>query len=202
VTPEALERDPRNRLLGRGPRQRLTAEMVRDQALAASGLLGRKLGGPPVMPPQPEGVWQTVYNSKNWVESTGEDRHRRALYTFWKRSAAYPGFLTFDMPARDLCTARRTPTNTPLQALVTLNDTVYHEAAAALAARARQETAAADDTAAQIAHAFVAVISRPPTAVEAGRLQKLFDDSRAAGTADPLATVASAILNLDAAFVR
>lgn len=202
VTPEALERDPRNRLLGRGPRQRLTAEMVRDQALAASGLLSRKLGGPPVMPPQPEGVWQTVYNSKNWVESTGEDRHRRALYTFWKRSAAYPGFLTFDMPARDLCTARRTPTNTPLQALVTLNDTVYHEAAAALAARARQETAAADDTAAQIAHAFTAVISRPPTAIEGGRLLKLFDDSRAAGTADPLATVASAILNLDAAFVR
>jgi hypothetical protein len=249
VTTELLAKDPQNRLLARGPRQRLTAEMVRDQALAASGLLSRKRGGAPVMPPQPPGVWQTVYNNKDWVESRGEDRHRRALYTFWKRSAAYPGFLSFDLPARDLCTARRTPTNTPLQALVTLNDVVYHEAAGALAKRVKRE--AGEDGAsrsaraveAEIARAFELVVSRPPSAAEAKRLHQLYDESIAAasvldlaheeragdGAAAPsprksaddgagaphpqmgqasspelraLSSVASAILNLDAAFVR
>ena len=189
VTPELLAKDPQNRLLARGPRQRLTAEMVRDQALAASGLLSRKIGGPPVMPPQPPGVWQTVYNNKDWVVSKGEDRHRRALYTFWKRSAAYPGFLSFDMPARDLCTARRTPTNTPLQALVTLNDEVYHEAAAALAERVKREageagaSASAVEVGSQIARAFELVMSRPPTATEAKRLRRLHDESITAASA-------------------
>ncbi len=217
VRPELLERDPQNRLLARGPRQRLTAEMVRDQALAASGLLSRKMGGAPVMPPQPAGVWQTVYSNKTWDESKGEDRHRRALYTFWKRSAAYPGFLSFDMPARDLCTARRTPTNTPLQALVTLNDVVYHEAAAALAARVTRELPDGG-VEARIARAFDLVVSRPPTATETARLRKLQEASLAAATAvaptpdaaapaqspelRALQEVAAAIINLDAAFVR
>ena len=217
--PELAERDPQNRLLARGPRQRLTAEMVRDQALAASGLLSAKMGGAPVMPPQPDGVWQTVYNSKNWEESQGEDRYRRALYTFWKRSAAYPGFLSFDMPARDLCTARRTPTNTPLQALVTLNDVVYQEAAAALAERVTRELSDQPAPDARIARAFELVVSRPPMATEAGRLRKLYDDTLAAETAvkaapesaksEPakpelhaLSDVAAAIINLDGAFVR
>ncbi len=225
LTPELLERDPANRLLARGPRQRLTAEMVRDQALAASGLLSRKLGGPPVMPPQPAGVWQTVYNSREWVEASGADRYRRAVYTYWKRSAAYPGFLTFDLPVRDLCTARRSPTNTPLQALVTLNDVVYHEAAEALAGRAGREAgeggvATPDAT---IARAFELVVSRAPTAVEAARLRRLYDEAFAAAAALPapetadgaavpatrlapparaMRDVAVAILNLDASFVR
>jgi len=217
VRPELLERDPQNRLLARGPRQRLTAEMVRDQALHASGLLSAKMGGAPVMPPQPAGVWQTVYSNKTWDESKGEDRHRRAVYTFWKRSAAYPGFLSFDMPARDLCTARRTPTNTPLQALVTLNDIVYHEAAAALAARVKREIADGS-VEARIARAFDLVVSRRPMTTETARLRKLYDASLAAaaavvpakGAASPgqssesraLHDVAAAIINLDAAFVR
>lgn len=218
IRAELGDRDPQNRLLARGPRQRLTAEMVRDQALAASGLLSRKLGGPPVMPPQPPGVWQTVYNSKNWVESTGPDRYRRALYTFWKRSAAYPGFLSFDLPTRDLCTARRTPTNTPLQALVTLNDVVYQEAGDALAARAAREAGAEATAARRIALAFEWVVSRPPTDAELARLLRLHgeiaaEESRpaAAGAGEDstrprppraMAAVASAILNLDAAFIR
>ena len=205
ATPEQLEKDPRNRLLARGPRQRLTAEMVRDQALAASGLLSRKLGGAPVMPPQPAGVWQSVYNNKDWVESKGEDRHRRAIYTFWKRTAAYPGFLTFDMPARDFCTARRTTTNTPLQALVTLNDVVYQEAAAALAESAKQAAVAGAAPDAWIARAFERVVSRPPSAGEALRLKQLHDELLAGAPDDPAGAsrgVAIAILNLDAAFVR
>ena len=237
ATPELLAKDPQNRLLARGPRQRLSAEMIRDQALTASGLLSRKLGGAPVMPPQPAGVWQTVYNNKDWVESQGEDRHRRALYTFWKRSAAYPGFLSFDMPARDLCTARRTTTNTPLQALVTLNDVVYHEAAGALAERAQRESGEGGGSRsvdAAIGRAFELTISRLPTSAEMKRLRQLYDESLAAANAvtaqsggsdvgapaaasapetpparDPLSaetralrSVAAAILNLDAAFVR
>ena len=208
LTPEALAKDPQNRLLARGPRQRLTAEMVRDQALAAAGLLSARLGGEPVMPPQPAGVWQTVYNSKDWVDATGEDRYRRGLYTFWKRSAAYPGFLTFDMPARDLCTPRRSPTNTPLQALVTLNDVVYREAAVALAQQARRDLGADAPVEAVIARAFQRVISREPTPSEVQRLILLHRQAKGAPAAGPdagepgLTAVATAILNLDAAFVR
>jgi len=209
ATPELLARDPRNRLLARGPRQRLSAEMVRDQALAASGLLSAKIHGPPVMPSQPAGVWETVYNNSKWIEAKGEDAHRRAVYTYWKRSAAYPSFLTFDMPGRDLCLARRTPTNTPLQALVTLNDAVFHEAATALAQRVAREAGPA--TEARIAHSFELVVSRAPTATEAARLRRLYDDALAAAPGSAydderelvaLTAVASAILNLDAALAR
>ena len=133
TTPQLQRKDPRNRLLARGPQQRLTAEMVRDQALLASRLLSSKMGGPPVMPPQPPGIWKNVANSAKWIDATDEDRYRRALYTFLKRSAIYPTFLTFDAAAHDVSLARRIPTNTPLQALVTLNDPVYHEASQALA---------------------------------------------------------------------
>jgi hypothetical protein len=122
TSPEKQEKDPRNKLLSRGPRQRLTAEMTRDNALLVSGLLSRKQFGPPVMPLQPAGVWRTVHNSAMWENSTGEDRYRRAVYTYWKRSTPYPSFVTFDSPSRDVCTSRRIPTNLPLQALVTLND--------------------------------------------------------------------------------
>jgi hypothetical protein len=125
--------DPENRLYARGPRIRLSAEQIRDQALAVSGLLSTKMYGPSVMPPQPDGIWQTVYNGGNWVESQGEDKYRKAVYTYLKRTSPYPSFLTFDAGSREVSTVRRTVTNTPLQALVTLNDPVYLETAYHLA---------------------------------------------------------------------
>ncbi len=131
--PEMYQIDPDNELYARGPRIRLGAEQIRDQALAVSGLLSDKMYGPGVMPPQPEGVWETVYNGAKWIESKGEDRYRRGVYTYLKRTSPYPSFLTFDAGSREVCMIRRTPTNTPLQALVTLNDPVYLEASYQLA---------------------------------------------------------------------
>ena len=139
---EALARDPLNERWSRAPRVRLEAEQVRDQALAVTGLLSRKVGGQPVMPPQPDGVWQVVYSGDAWRTSEGEDRYRRALYTFLRRSSPYPSFLAFDATSRETCTVRRVRTNTPLAALVTLNDPVYLECAQALAVSVRGE---ADD---------------------------------------------------------
>jgi cytochrome c553 len=139
VTPALHERDPDNRLLARGARFRVEAEMVRDVALAASGLLSPKIGGPSVYPLQPDGIWNVPYSSMKWEASTGEDLHRRSLYTFLRRSSPYPGLSTFDAPSREQCTARRVRTNTPLQALATLNDPVFVEAARALAGRMMSE---------------------------------------------------------------
>ncbi len=133
ATPQMLAQDPFNRLLARGPRVRLSAEAVHDQALAVSGLLSHKMYGPSVMPVQPEGIWQSPYDGELWKQSTGEDLNRRALYTYWKRTAPYPSMVTFDSPSREFCQLRRLRTNTPLQALVTLNDPVYVEAARKLA---------------------------------------------------------------------
>ncbi|WP_367870380.1 PSD1 and planctomycete cytochrome C domain-containing protein [Luteolibacter sp. Populi] len=135
AAPALVEKDPKNQLAARGPRLRLTAEMVRDQALLLSGLLSRKQFGPPVYPPQPEGIWKSVYNGESWKTSQGEDRYRRGIYTYSKRTSGYPSFLTFDAPTRDICSARRIATNTPLQALVTLNDPAYIELAQAFAKR-------------------------------------------------------------------
>lgn len=134
---EDLEQvDPQNYLLARGPRLRLTAEQVRDQALAVSGLLSSKMYGPSVMPEQPDGIWQVVYSGGNkWETSGGEDKYRRALYTFWRRTSPYPSFISFDAPSREVCLPRRIDTNTPLQALVSLNDPVYLETARELARR-------------------------------------------------------------------
>ncbi len=132
-SPELYQKDPNNELYARGPRRRLSAEQIRDQALAVSGLLSDKMYGPGVMPPQPEGVWNSVYSNESWVESQGEDRYRRAVYTYLKRTSPYPSFVTFDAGSREVCTIRRTVTNTPLQALVTLNDPVYLEASYTLA---------------------------------------------------------------------
>ncbi len=133
VNPALVAADPANKWLARGPRVRLSAEQVRDQALAVSGLLSRKMYGPSVMPPQPDGIWQSPYGSDAWVPSAGDDKHRRAMYTYWKRTSPYPSMLTFDSPSREFCQVRRIRTNTPLQALVTLNDPVYVEAASRLA---------------------------------------------------------------------
>ena len=133
ATPKLLEKDVANQLYARGPRARLTAEMVRDQALTVSGLLSTDQFGPPVYPPQPDGVWSTVYSGERWNTSTNGSRFRRAVYTYSRRTAGYPLFLTFDAPMRDSCTARRLPSNTPLQALTVLNDPAFIEMAQALA---------------------------------------------------------------------
>ena len=178
TTPVLKERDPRNRLLARGPEQRLTAEMVRDQALLASGLLNRKMGGPPVMPPQPAGVWNSVYNRERWKEVKGPDRYRRAIYTFVKRTSGYPSSLIFDASDRTTSLPRRIPTNTPLQALVTLNDPVYDEAAEALAKRALREVAPKNGESlldARIAFEARLVLSRDPTPKEMSVLRGLFE---------------------------
>jgi hypothetical protein len=137
ATPEKLEKDPANRLLSRGPRYRMDAEMVRDYALAASGLLVRKLGGPSVRPYQPDGVWEAVAmigsNTRDYVRDNGEKLYRRSMYTFWKRAAPPASMEIFNAPTREVCTVRRERTNTPLQALVTLNDPQFVEAARVLA---------------------------------------------------------------------
>ena len=135
LTPELRETDPRNQMFSRGARFRLSAEVVRDESLAAAGLLSDKMGGPPVMPPQPDGLWRSTYNGQKWVNAEGEDRFRRALYTYLKRTTPYPSMTTFDGGSGEVCQIRRIRTNTPLQALVTLNDPVFLEAAGALAVR-------------------------------------------------------------------
>jgi hypothetical protein len=125
--------DPNNIFYSRGPKLRLQAEEIRDQALAVSGLLSPKMGGMGVMPPQPDGIWEHRYLGNLWKESIGEDRYRRAIYTYLKRTSPYPSLLTFDAGSREVCLVQRLPTNTPLQALVTLNDPVFLEAAFHLA---------------------------------------------------------------------
>jgi len=183
VTPELLARDPDNRLLARGPRVRLSAEMIRDQALAVSGLLSTKMYGAPVKPPQPTlGLNAAFGSAVDWQASTGDDRYRRALYTTWRRSNPYPSMATFDAPTREVCTLRRVRTNTPLQALVTLNDPVYVEAAQALARRivASGRQATAD----RIAFAFHTCMARSPHEAEAERLAALYEQALAEFKAD------------------
>ena len=133
VSKTKLAVDANNLFYSRGPRLRLTAEEIRDQALSISGLLSDKMFGPPVMPPQPEGIWEHAYLGNLWRTSEGEDRYRRGIYTYLKRTSPYPSMITFDAGSREVCLVRRSPTNTPLQALVTMNDPVYLEAAMKLA---------------------------------------------------------------------
>jgi hypothetical protein len=176
VSAEDAKLDPDNRWLARGPRVRLSAEMVRDQALAASGLLSHKMYGPPVRPPQPNlGLTAAFGGSTDWKTSAGEDRYRRALYTTWRRSNPYPSMTTFDAPNREVCTIRRTRTNTPLQSLVTLNDPVYVEAAQALARRAIKHSSTTED---QITYAFRCCVARGPNATEREMLTKLYIDAK------------------------
>lgn len=177
VTPELYERDPANRLLARGPRFRLSAEMVRDQALAVSGLLSSKMYGPSVKPLQPSLGLKAAFGSAiDWKTSDGEDRYRRGLYTEWRRSNPYASMLTFDAPNREVCTIRRPRTNTPLQALVTLNDPVYIECAQALA---RRIAVSAATPAEKARFGFRACLARPPYEHELGRLVKLFEEAKA-----------------------
>ncbi len=194
ITADAARVDPDNRWLARGPRVRLSAEMIRDQSLAVSGLLSTKMYGPPVRPPQPNmGLAAAFGGSTDWKTSAGEDRYRRAIYTMWRRSNPYPSMATFDAPNREVCTLRRTSTNTPLQSLVTLNDPVYVEAAQALARRAIQHASAVGD---QIAYAFRRCLSRPPRATELAMLVRLYNDSRGRLTAQPAAAVKLATVPL------
>jgi mono/diheme cytochrome c family protein len=177
VTTEALAKDPRNRLLSRGPRFRLEAEMVRDQALALSGLLSRKMHGPSVYPPQPPGLWQAAFNGqRTWATSKGEDRYRRGLYTFWRRTVPYPSMATFDATSRETCTMRRIRTNTPLQAFVTLNDPCYVEAAQALARRIVKEGGSTVEDRARFG--LQLCLCRPPQAEQIKHVAGLFQSER------------------------
>jgi hypothetical protein len=171
VTSEALAPDPENRLLSRGPRFRMSAEMVRDQALAVSGLLSSKTHGPSARPYQPAFDLKAAFGSAlDWKPSAGEDRFRRGLYTEWRRSSPYPSMVTFDAPNREVCTLRRNRSNTPLQALVTLNDPVYVEAAQALA---RLMVRADGGVEARIRDGFERVLARPPSVAEMKQLRML-----------------------------
>jgi hypothetical protein len=149
VTKETLEKDPQNILLSRGPRYRLDAEMMRDYALASSGLLVRKIGGPSVKPYQPEGVWEAVAmigsNTRDYRRDAGDKLYRRSMYTFWKRGAPPASMDILNAPSREFCTVRRERTNTPLQALVTLNDPQFVEAARHLAQHTLKDGGAKDE---------------------------------------------------------
>jgi hypothetical protein len=163
VTAAALARDPDNRLLARGPRYRLPAEIIRDQALFASGLLVERLGGPSVKPYQPDGLWKELADS-DYVADSGASLYRRSLYTFWKRTVAPPSMITFDAAGRETCIVRETRTNTPLQALNLMNDVTYVEAARALAQRVIKEAGAAPED--RITLAFRLATARPPRPAE------------------------------------
>ncbi|MEE2885836.1 MAG: DUF1553 domain-containing protein [Planctomycetota bacterium] len=226
ASPDLVKRDPRNKWLGRGPRFRLSAEMIRDSALAASGLLSDKMYGASVRPPRPKlGLRAAFGGSTDWATSPGQDRFRRGLYTTWRRTIPYPSMATFDAPSREVCTVARIRTNTPLQALVTLNDPVYVEAAQALARRLLSEGGA--DVQSRIRYGFRLCLSREPSQRESARLVDLQEKARLrfAGTpkearkfaTDPLGSppagiaidklaawtlVANVLLNLDEFLVK
>jgi hypothetical protein len=185
VTPAMLEKDARNRLLSHAPRRRLEAEAVRDQALAVSGLLSRKMGGPSVYPPQPDGLWKVAFNGGQnaYPTSKGEDRYRRGLYTFWRRTMPPPSMTTFDAPSRESCTLRRVPTNTPLQAFVTMNDPVFVECAQALARRMMRE--GGEDTESKVSFGLRLCLGRPPSEEQVKTLVGLYEKEAGAYQSDP-----------------
>ncbi|MBM3774025.1 MAG: DUF1553 domain-containing protein [Acidobacteria bacterium] len=165
VAPALVQRDPENRLFARGPRFRLPAETVRDQALAVSGLLVLKIGGPSVKPYQPAGLWKELAGGEDYVQDKGENLYRRSLYTYWKRTSPPPGIMNFDAAGRETCIVRETRTNTPLQALTTMNDVTYLEAARVLAQRMLRDGGSTLEE--RIAFAFRLATARPPQAPEA-----------------------------------
>ena len=188
VTPELLEKDPNNLWFARGPRLRLTAEMIRDNALRISGLLSEKMGGSPIYPPQPDGLWrQTGRNEPKYVAATNQDRFRRGIYVIWRRAAPYPSFVNFDGPDRSACHPKRSRTNTPLQALTLLNDEAYVEMALGLAIRVLEDKPDADLDE-RLRYAFRRTLAREPDARElailrelhAGELARLVVDKEAA----------------------
>jgi hypothetical protein len=191
VTPEGLRADPDNVLLSRGPRFRMPAEMIRDNALAISGLLSSKMFGPPVFPLQPPNVWRVIGVVDNaYRTSSGEDRWRRGIYTILRRSAPYPSYMNFDATDRSLCVVRRPRTNTPLQALTLMNDPVYVEAAKALAGRIVADVPE-DSVEDRVKHGWRLCMSRPPTAREMSFLQELYRQELARARAKNAKTRAS-----------
>ena len=206
------EKDPGNRLLARGPRVRLSFEQVRDQALSASGLLSEKMYGKSVMPYQPRGIWNSVYSNEYWKESIGEDRYRRSVYTYTKRTSPYPAMMMFDGSSREVCVSRRIPTNTPLQALVTLNDSSFVVAARNLAMKMLKQ---GNDPQAQIKAGYKALLIRDMSeekllvmeSLYENALQRYETDLTAAKELTPgnaaspmlaaMTIVANAMLNLD-----
>jgi len=164
ATAALLQSDPENRLLARGPRARLSAEMIRDQALAISGLLVEKIGGPSVKPYQPKGLWKELSSEADYVQDEGEKLYRRSLYTFWKRTIAPPMMVTFDAAGRETCSVRPSRTSTPLQALTLMNEVTFVEAARALAQRMMTEGGAMPEE--RIAFAFCLATARLPKAAE------------------------------------
>jgi hypothetical protein len=224
-TPELVQRDPENRLLARGPRFRLPAEAVRDQALAVAGLLVEKLGGPSVKPYQPAGLWKELSGGEDYRQDAGEGLYRRSLYTFWKRASPPPMMVNFDAAGREACTVREARTNTPLQALDLMNDVTFVEAARVLAQRMMKE--GGDTPESRIAFAFRLATARVPNEHERSVLlngfrydvdrfrsdpeaaRKLLAEGSTARDASldqnelaAYATVASLILNLDETVTR
>jgi hypothetical protein len=179
-----LAKDPENRLLARGPRLRLPAEFIRDQALAASGLLNGEIGGKSVSPYQPPGLWEELmcredgerFTAQRYVQSHGKDLYRRTMYTFWKRTSPPPTLATFDAPDRETCTVRRARTNTPLQALILMNDPTYIEASRKLAEKLMLDAASPEE---RIAHAFRLILTRRPTAAESAAMRKVYEQQLA-----------------------
>lgn len=214
-TAETIAKDPFNKLYARGPRVRLSAEQIRDQALAISGLLSEKMYGAGVFPYQPDGIWMSPWNGASWKQSANGDQYRRALYTYWKRSAPYPSMITFDGTSREVCTARRIRTNTPLQSLTTLNDSSCIEQARHFAYRMQREGGNRLD--AQIEKGYELMMYRPITAarlhvfeslfinayerfcVEPANMRQMAGDERAGQTpaTAALVVVANAMMNLD-----
>jgi hypothetical protein len=231
TTPALYQHDPENRLLARGPRFRLSAEMIRDNALFVSGLLVEKIGGPSVLPYQPPGLWEemahvgdTKFTAQKYVQGHGDALYHRSMYTFWKRTVPPASLNTFDAPDREFCIVRRLRTNTPLQALVLMNDPTYVEASRKLAERIIRSAPTPSE---RINFAFRLATARQPTEMEASVLQNLFEKRFSAFGEDPGAaeklllvgesgrdkelnpielaawtTVASVILNLDETLTR
>lgn len=201
TTAELATKDPGNRLLARGPRSRLSAEMIRDNALHVSGLLSKKMFGRSVMPSQPDGIWAGGYGGGKWVIAEGEDRYRRGLYTYWRRTVPYPAFLTFDAPTKEVCVTQRISTNTPLHALNTLNDPVHYEAAKALAKRMSQHS---EDLSAQLSYGYLLATQKQLSKKTLGHLSSLYQEllSESKDQDTTITLVANTILNLDDALTK
>jgi hypothetical protein len=216
VDKEHLAADPANRYLERGSRIRLSAEQIRDQALAASGLLSTKMYGPSVMPWQPEGIWLSPWSGEYWKQSEGEDKYRRAIYTYWKRTSPYPSMIAFDGVGREVCVSRRIRTNTPLQALVTLNDSAYLDLSRHFAYRIQRETGQ-KDIREMIRKGYHLLLYQTPSPAKVDALENLYQKALVTFRGDAMKTcemigennrhnnpetaalvvVANAMLNLD-----
>jgi hypothetical protein len=193
LTTEHLSKDPGNRLLARGPRVRLAGELIRDQALTVSGLLVPTLGGPPLRPYHPAGMYETMAPTsadtvKTWKQDHGDALYRRSLYTYWKRSIPHPAMLAFGTPFREVCTLQRPRSNTPLQALNLMNDPTYLEAARFLAERMMRDGGESTDS--RLRHGFRLVLARPPTASHLAVLKRAFEKAQAHYRAEPAAAKA------------